>query len=610
MRQDCLSVILRGWIFGFCALACLGCGDSTPAISSQATGPEVHAPTQERHAEAPSARRAVSRSQHAGRRHLEMEVSGASLDDALTLQVRFVNRHDESFALVGELGGEDFLLVETDGSLASPRSFDPSLQRLGSDGTMAPRQERRGSVVFAPPRGSSFELRFADFAPLPLVLDRPVERSVAESREAPPAAPTAEAPGQSRKRQRRASETADAELRTALQHVLDRHAKALEQYDGAAYLDTFIAAVRSREQPHFNNIRSLPLSAVELRLGEVVASRQGDPALQTTAQLRYGLDGQPPDNPFVHELRLVWRRQGAGWRLADMEDLGDRPVPWRVEALSVHRSHHFLLVTEGRRGEPLVDLAADAEAAYASLYRQGLPLAQGYFVHLVTDRQLFARLAGRPSALGVAVARQSVDGGRVVVDSRAFFVNGSVFLAGRGEAARHDLRRVTVTHELVHLALAEHTRPFTPIWLKEGAAVFFSEDLTYDGNRAFVQRGLDGIDLARLTKAPVLGQHDLGGQRTADEYIYAGNLVSYLVDLKGKQALVDFYASFAELPAHELATIALGERALAGSRNVDGASLSGKLAARLGKRQLQRHYGLEVPQLEADLAAWLRLRYR
>ncbi len=594
-----------------------------PSMITSATQPPEAPPPE-------VARRAVSRSQHAGRRHLEMEVSGASLDDVLTLQVAFVNRHDDAFALVGELGAEDFLLVESDGGLASPRTFDPSLQRLSSDGTLAPGEARRGAVVFAPPSGRTFELRFADFAPLSLVLDQPVDRAApAPSKTSPAAGSPAElSPGVGTPRVATprvatpgvgtprvgtpgvATPSAHGDLRSAMQDLLDRQAEALERYDLAAYLETFAPSLHPQEQRYFSNIRSLPLVAVTLRLGDIETPRRDDRPLQTTAELRYGLDGQPFDNPFVHDLRLTWRRRGAGWRLAGIEVLRDRPVPWRVEALSVHRSHHFLLATEGQGGDRLVDLAADVEAAYASLYRQGLPLAAGYFVHLVTDRQLFARLAGRPSALGVALARQSIEAGRVVVDSRGFYVNGSVFADRRGDSTRDDLRRITVTHELVHLALAEDSRPFTPIWLKEGAAVYFSGDLTYDGNRAFVQRGLNGIDLARLTKAPVLGQHDLGGQGTADEYVYAGNLVSYLVDLRGQREFLDFYASFARLPPNELATIALGETVLSGPGSEPRVSLVGKLAARLGSRQLERHYALEVQQLEADLAAWLRLKFR
>ena len=610
----CVAVACLVLALGACGDAGVRSGDAAPAMAPATQPPPTPQPE--------IARRAVSRSQHAGRRHLEMEVSGASLGDVLTLQVAFVNRHQEAFALVGELGGEDFLLVEADGSLASPRTFDAGLQRLSADGSMAPGAIRRGAVVFAPPQGSSFELCFADFTPLPLVLDRPSSASAkatsATSAEAPsakPSSPRTTAKASPQATDEGAERRRTGELRALLQRGLDRQAQALEGYDLEAYLQTFAPSLRARERQFFANIRSLPLLGVGLRLGKLVSSGQDAASQEGTVELRYGLDGQPTDNPFVHSLRVTWRRQGGAWQIVGMEDAEERPVPWRVEALTVHRSHHFLIATGGRSGEPLVDLAADAEAAYADLYRRGLPLATGYFVQWVNDRQLFARLSGRPSALGVALARQSVEGGRVVVDSRAFYVNGSVFGGRPGRdprrpSGREDLRRTTVTHELVHLALSGHTRPYTPIWLKEGAAVYFSDDLTYDANRAFVQRGLEAMDLARLTTAPILGQHDLSGQRTADEYIYAGNLVSYLIDLRGEQAFLDFYASFAELPPHELASLALAEAGSSGSWDASPGALSGRLAASLGGRQLQRSYRFDVSRLEADLAVWLRLKYR
>lgn len=621
MRQRCFrvgSLGLSSLLVGFW-VSCggTGDGDSVPL----APPPEAPTPIREMASEPAvndenTRRRWVSRSQHAGRRHLEMEVSGAALGDVLTLQVTFINRDEASFALVEELGGEDFLLADADGSYSSPRAFDPQLRRLGTDGTLAPGATRRGQVVFPPPAGESFELRFADFAPIPLLLGEPrgtdtpsaeTRAAEASSRRSAPASPPV-ARSSAKPADRTANKT--RRLGRALQQLLDRHAEALESYDLEAYLDTFAQPARRREQRFFENVRSLPLTAVRLKLLE----RPSADRRQVPVELRYALDGQPPDNPFIHELVLTWkRREGRLW-LADLADGGDRPVPWRTADLVVHRSHHFLLATEKELQDELVDLAADAEGAYANLYRQGLPLASGYFVHLVADRQLFGRLAGRPTALGVAIARHAVEGDRVVVNSRAFYVNGSVFSRLRRGSAGADRRKTTVTHELVHLALADRTRIYTPIWLKEGAAVYFSGDLTYDRNRDLVRQGLADIDLERLTGAPVLGQHDLQGKRTADEYVYAGNLVAFLVEQEGRQAFLDFYASFAELSPVELATLALGDGVLSqmtwGSLAVGGGGAGAPLATRLAPRQLEQFYGLDVELLETRLDEWLRLKYR
>lgn len=613
----------------------LACGNSEPAQndliaerppdmqSDEKSTPRTPSPS----GDPTVSRRLVSYSQHAGRRHLEMEVSSASLGEFLTLQVAFVNKNDASFALVEELGGEDFLLADEDGSFSSPRSFDDTLGRLGIDGTMGPGQVRRGQVVFQAPQGASFELRFADFTPVPLVLGKPAseKRGRPETDLIESGRPkTADAGSTERQDRTRTSATPPATTRSPssaktasrrrarnLQRVLDRQGSALEDYDLEAYLGTFAVGSREREKSFFHNVRSLPLASVSLRLLEDPAS---DPSRRVPVELRYELDGQPADNPFVHELQLSWQRGAKGLQVVALEDQGDRPVPWRTPGLVVHRSHHFLLATEEPLRDELIDLAADAEAAYASLYRQGLPLASGYFVHLVADRQLFGRLAGRSSALGVAIARHAIEGDQVVVNSRAFYVNGSVFARlGQGSVGA-DRRRTTVTHELVHLALAERTRVYTPVWLKEGAAVYFSDDLSYDRNRALVQQGLEGIDLERLTAAPVLGQHDLRGKRTADEYVYAGNIVAFLIEENGRQAFLDFYGSFADLTPVELAVLALGDDSISqmswGSLAVGGGGAGAPLAAQLAPRQLQEYYGVDLQILDRQLNDWLHLKFR
>ncbi len=78
--------------------------------------------------------RLPGRSLDAGRRHLLLEVTGATLGNDLTLQVSFSNRSPSVEALVAELGGADFLLAEGEGRFSSPRRFSDNLWRLAESG--------------------------------------------------------------------------------------------------------------------------------------------------------------------------------------------------------------------------------------------------------------------------------------------------------------------------------------------------------------------------------------------------------------------------------------------------------------------------------------------
>lgn len=547
--------------------------------------------------------RLPGRSLDAGRRHLLLEVTGATLDNDLTLQVSFSNRSPSVEALVAELGGADFLLAEGEGRFSSPRRFSDNLWRLAESGKLSPGAVLRGELVFEAPQSERFELRFAEFGPVPLY----IEGGASVSRQEAPASTRPATSGDSQGANRSSGDKVTARRRAARQAVLDVQATALEEYDLTAYLDTFVTSARSSERTFFENIRSLPLADVQLRLGDAGGASGGR---TSSVELRYRLQGQPRDNPFVHALEITWQRTPDGPRAVQVSDDRGRPVPWRVPRLTVHRSHHFLLATEPRLQKELLDLAADAEAAYAALYQKGLPLDDSYFVHLVGDRQLFRRLAGRESALGVAIARHAVRGGQVTVDSRAFYVNGNVFARLKQGSAGAERRRITVTHELVHLALARRTRAYTPIWLKEGAAVFFSDDLTYDRNRQLVGSGLEAIDLGRLTRAPILGQHDLEGRRTVDEYVYAGNLVAYLMELQGRDTFLEFYGSIADLSAAQVAALATGGTDGGGwGESLSSDQRRARLMLQLAPRQLQAYYGFDLVDLAERLEAWMRLKY-
>jgi hypothetical protein len=236
------------------------------------------------------------------------------------------------------------------------------------------------------------------------------------------------------------------------------------------------------------------------------------------------------------------------------------------------------------------------------LSRQGLPLESGYVLNFVAGEEMFVRLAGHPAALGVAVGRYTPTLTGYRVDSRAIFVNGPVFARRRGAAA--ELRRTTVTHELVHLALAEVSRPYTPAWLKEGVAVYYSERPDEDTLRRLVRGGLDRFQLDAMTRAAALGEHDSGGATAAAEYLFSGQVVAWLVEHGGREKLLRFYGSFVEIPS-----LPAAPRSFSSMLRIFDTTAVGGRASMASAVALEAPYGLCMGNLEEEVKQWLELRF-
>ncbi len=600
---------------GFLAVALLtaagGCGTSevenvepqeTPAAESPpaatAEDPEVPVPR--------------ARGKRAALRPLVVEIAAARLtEERLEVELAFENTSDSAVGLVGQLEPEDFVLMEDAGETLRPVFLTESMQRLDYGGGINPGDRKLGGVAFPRPLGDSFEIRVSGFEPLRF--DRrhifeddaswelPPDEEEEVDVDAEESAPEGVEPP--RRRDLPVAEH-DPRLLDPLNRLLDEQAEAIASYDLDRYLATFAADRRDEERDVFLRLRSLPVTEVEMRVDGPVDEAGGHRA---RVELSYRFDGLPADNPFVLAPAYTFVREGGEWRVAAIEDEGSRPIPWRQGELAVHRSHHFLILTEPRMQRELAAVAADAEGAYAALRQTGLPLASGYAVFFVADADEFRRITGHSAALGAALGRYTLDGDRVTVDSRAFYVNGPLFVRGRGPSLPPEARRTTVTHELVHLALSADTRPQTPPWLKEGVAVYFAGDLSFDANRDLVRRGLDHLDLEQMTRLP-LGGHDAMRGQIADEYLFAGNVVAWLVERHGRERLLELYRSY----SRDSASLSSAVTALARPAALAGllADPRGSVAVELTDEALGRHYGLDLAELDAAVKSWLRIPHR
>lgn len=598
--------MLRRWIYR--ALTCLAmvgtlaaCAPSDPQSSSDVAEdfpapPPPEAPKTSK--KGPLGIQWQSQSERATIKPLQLSILGGALADGLlVLDVQFVNVSETSFVLAGELSGNDFLLREVGGGISTPKTFSDSLQRIDTGDGIGPGERRFGTVTFDAPSSEVFELYFSDFSPISIERQVLAVGGRADLPDPPPS-PVDEP-----------EDTGDGDTPSLRiqESILAAQATALERFDVEGYLATFVAGAHHHESKIMHGLRSLPLASVDITPIDPAQAALTDAQLGsglTLAELVYRLDGHGEDNPFVHQLLIAWEKPWGRWHIAGIADLGDRPLMWRRGELAVHRTNHFLLYTQPSESDALVDLAVDTEAAYASLLSQGLPLDPGYVVYLVADGQEFRAVTGRSDALGVAVARYlRMPDGTTTVDSRGFYINGPIFAQRPDDPWAAELRATTVTHELVHLALSNDTRPHTPIWLSEGMAVYFSNDMSYDASRDLVARSLDDLDLERLTTAAELGNH--GAARVGDAYLYSGLAVTYLVENYGRQEIFDLYAAYASTPPGEFVSLASSTAAPADASESSHAAL----ALRTTNRLFEARFGMDLDTFDAKFKAWLRQRF-
>jgi|GEM_PF-6310242 len=544
-----------------------------------------------------------SRGNRAPLRDFELRVTALSVDEeSLRLALVFENVSENGFVLAGDLSGRDLTLADSSGALHSPVEATGELDRLDSGGGLPPGVRRSGEVLFRRPAPGRVELQMPGFGPIGLEPDQVPEIDWASS------SPVGEQSGRVPKKEPRGEgEPSDPTTerdpdRTAIEELLVEHAKALDRRDFDGYLETFVGSRRLTERDAFTERTRIPLRDVSATLGTLQPSDSNDASDSTRRAkviLRYFIDGVANDNPFVYSLDYSFTRTQDGWRVDEIGHDPARSLPWRQGPLTFHRSNHFLIYTSPRMQGDLVELAGDAEAAYADLYRKGLPMTSGYLIWFSCD-PAFEWRPDRVSILGRALATYQRSGGRLSVHSRLLFINACLFSEAERYRQLSERRQVTMTHELVHLALSGDTRPYTPLWLVEGAAVFFSDAISYDETRRLVRDGLDRVDLDSLTRAwnPA--------QAADDEYLYSGNAFAYLVARHGLSDVLAFYSSFRDLTLSEIATLARGQKDTPPSRR----GVSGDVIAEIATIQLRKHFGVTLAELDREVRAWLELRHR
>ncbi len=278
--------------------------------------------------------------------------------------------------------------------------------------------------------------------------------------------------------------------------------------------------------------------------------------------LSYTLAGLPGENRFATTTECDMQRDADGQWHVDFVGYPDTQPFWLLGYTQVVSSERFMVLHRpGEDQAQQAELAArQLEKSYARLIRTGLPLKQRYAAFAVSRKDDFYKLTGRDPTTyaGAATAGYLRREGKIQVINEALYLNDFRFFTLQRAWGRQN-RQVTVQHELVHLALADMTRPWTPSWLVEGAAMHYAEQCDSFSRAALKEHLTSATTLTSLTKLSHLGATTQDGNEVMTRYQFSGETVNYLVRQYGEDTLLRLYAQFAAEIPEEWKTYQRGE---------------------------------------------------
>lgn len=270
--------------------------------------------------------------------------------------------------------------------------------------------------------------------------------------------------------------------------LLARHAAAVLHHDRAAYaqdLDSAdkAASFRTRQLDAYANLVRLPLQSWSYRIesrtqehaAEAAAKRRyGSGAIIVQIALRYALRGVDRI-PTSHDLWWTFVRHNGRVVIAADDGLANAggaswQGPWDFGPLTVLRGAHSLVLGHADNAAALPQIKATVEAAVpvvSSVW--GTAWSQDVAVVVPdSDQELLAE-AGQSSQLTTQIAAAAVSDG---ADPLSGAVYGQRLIVNPAALARLRTlgQRITIQHEITHIASARSTTGASPQWLVEGFA--------------------------------------------------------------------------------------------------------------------------------------------
>ncbi len=471
-------------------------------------------------------------------------------DQALELTVSFKNASRFPVQWKGDLGGEKALLFTEHGERLEPLDVSKTLRhRLAPEGkTWEAGEDNLGWIRFPLPNPlaanrlgfvlPAYGVTFLDYEPASASWKPKTHANPAD------AAPTK-------------VEQVLAEERTfdQLKQFWRDATQDWQRQDWQGYLRHFRGVALQDQQLGLAPLPRAPLASLEFRLSEFQPVKpDAEGRLRSVrVDLRYTIASLPPDNLFITQSECDMQRDDAGNWHVDFMGYPDLQPFWLLGYTETRQAEHFVVFYRpDKDGAAKADTAArQLEKGYARLRRTTLSLKSRYAAFAISRKDDFHKLAGRDPLTysGAASAGYLMREGRMQVTNEALYLNDFRFFTLQRAWGKQD-RQLTILHELVHLALADLTRPWTPAWLVEGMAMHYAEQCDSFTRSALAEHLTAATSLTNLTKLSHLGAITQDPAEVMTQYLFSGETLNHLVRQHGEETVLQLYARFAkELPA-------------------------------------------------------------
>lgn len=376
-----------------------------------------------------------------------------------------------------------------------------------------------------------------------------------------------------------------ASPRAPVQVMLRERADRLRAGDIEGYLAPMSPEARAFEEPVAREAMKLPLSQIDITIGEATISLDGKRFTEAGIAFRYRYEQLPEDNPFHLSLVYDLELQDGSWIITKSE-FPDPYLPplWAIRPVEVSESPHFVVVA-GAGSEQVAEITAKAEEGLTRLLPKiTLETDSKFLLVLPPDEAHYQAVVGESDSLAVAaVLYVQTPAHPLRPEDRHIVINVAATRRAAQATIEEDVTPLDTTlvlqHELAHLALSRFTRPCTANWVAEAAAMWLSDDRRMGEWRRMVTPGpLDPPGLREMEE---------------DEEVHypTANAVGLgLVERKGAAKFFDFYQNFKDLEPHPMCR-----------------GKAGRTERAIGSDQLlRRHYGIDIEQADEMTKEYIR----
>lgn len=329
--------------------------------------------------------------------------------------------------------------------------------------------------------------------------------------------------------------------------LLEQRAEALNAGDMAGYLSPVVPQSRDVEEFMAQRLLELPVHDVEFKVADPPVGGEL-PETRLRAELRYRFVQTADANTFSIPITYGFR-DGLDGPVLDEVSIEDDLPPWFGAHTGVTTNEHFVALHRPD-AEGVRQVLQVAQAARAEL-QQTLPfdLDERVVMVLARDDLDYQQVTGRDLLEELPRVAQSVS--RFAVTPERYVAHSRHMVLNVDRLAREGTGLQTFKHELVHLALAPVTRPITPGWVTEGAAMYAAGQRP-NWTKRVTTGSFESLSFEALSSRSSFGGPGPVGDRAGLEYAYAAGAAYYLTEKHGEDAFWSFYRAFADVSPHTI----------------------------------------------------------